>query len=120
MPGLVPYRPDNPASEANRAAWATLAASPTPMLVAFGDSDPITGAMGPILIRTMAGAQGREHPTIADAGHFLQEDAGSRARPRRRRLRPRHLTVRRDAGPADAGRRGPAANLGAWTICPAR
>ncbi len=76
MPGLVPYRPDNPASEANRAAWATLAASSTPMLVAFGDSDPITGAMGPILIRTMAGAQGREHPTIADAGHFLQEDAG--------------------------------------------
>ena len=76
MPGLVPYRPDDPASEANRAAWATLAASPTPMLVAFGDSDPITAAMAPILIRTMAGAQDREHPVIAGAGHFVQEDAG--------------------------------------------
>jgi haloalkane dehalogenase len=45
-------------------------------LIAFSDSDPITGAMGPILKRVLPGAQGREHPTIADAGHFLQEDAG--------------------------------------------
>ena len=76
MPGLVPYRPDDPASDANRAAWAVLAASPTPALIAFSDSDPITGAMGPILQRVLPGAQGREHPVIADAGHFLQEDAG--------------------------------------------
>ncbi len=32
--------------------------------------------MGPILQRSFAGAAGREHPTITDAGHFLQEDAG--------------------------------------------
>jgi len=76
MPGLVPIRPDDPASEANRAAWAYLTTSPTPMLVAFSDSDPITAAMAPILASTMAGAAGREHPTIAGAGHFLQEDAG--------------------------------------------
>ncbi|MGN6606623.1 MAG: haloalkane dehalogenase [Jatrophihabitans sp.] len=76
MPGLVPYQPDNPASEANRAAWKTLAASTTPMLVAFSDGDPITGAMAPILQQAMAGTAGREHPTITDAGHFLQEDAG--------------------------------------------
>jgi haloalkane dehalogenase len=77
MPGLVPYRPDDPASDANRAAWARLAASPTPALIAFSDSDPITGAMGPILQRVLPGAQGREHPVIAQAGHFLQEDAGA-------------------------------------------
>jgi haloalkane dehalogenase len=76
MPGLVPITPDDPATEANRAAWATLAASATPVLVAFSDGDPITGAMGPILQRTLSGAQGREHPTIENAGHFLQEDAG--------------------------------------------
>ena len=46
------------------------------MLVAFSDSDPITGAMGPILQRAMAGAAGRNHPVIARAGHFVQEDAG--------------------------------------------
>jgi haloalkane dehalogenase len=76
MPGLVPTSPDDPATEANRAAWATLSTSSTPALVAFSDSDPITGAMGPILARTLPGAQGREQPTITNAGHFLQEDAG--------------------------------------------
>jgi haloalkane dehalogenase len=76
MPGLVPYRSDDPASGANRAAWHRLAASTTPMLLAFSDSDPITGAMAPILERTMVGAAGRSHPTIENAGHFLQEDAG--------------------------------------------
>ena len=46
------------------------------MLVAFSDSDPITGAMAPIFASRMRGAQGIEHPTVRDAGHFLQEDAG--------------------------------------------
>ncbi|MEU4669903.1 haloalkane dehalogenase [Amycolatopsis sp. NPDC023774] len=76
MPGLVPYRPDNPASDANRAAWKTLSSLDLPFLVAFSDGDPITGAMGPILQRTMPGAAGLTHPVIAGAGHFLQEDAG--------------------------------------------
>ena len=76
MPGLVPITPDDPASAANRAAWDVLAKSPTPFLVAFSDGDPITGAMGPILKQVMPGAQGIDHPTITDAGHFLQEDAG--------------------------------------------
>ncbi|WP_328362182.1 haloalkane dehalogenase [Mycobacterium sp. NBC_00419] len=76
MPTLVPTRPDDPASDANRRAWAVLSQSPTPMLVAFSDGDPITGAMGPIFTSQMRGAQGIEHPTVHDAGHFLQEDAG--------------------------------------------
>jgi haloalkane dehalogenase len=46
------------------------------MLVAFSDSDPITGAMAPIFASQMRGAQGVEHTTVHDAGHFLQEDAG--------------------------------------------
>jgi haloalkane dehalogenase len=76
MPGLVPYRPDDPASPANRAAWARLTESTTPVLIAFSDGDPITGAMRPILERTMPGAAGRSHPVLTGAGHFLQEDAG--------------------------------------------
>lgn len=75
MPGLVPYQPDNPASEANRAAWKVLTSWDKPFLTAFSDSDPITGAMGPILRRAIPGAAGLEHPTITNAGHFLQEDA---------------------------------------------
>jgi len=76
MPGLIPTSPDDPASEANRAAWKALCKSITPMLVAFSDSDPITGAMAPIFASQMRGAQGIDHPTVKNAGHFLQEDAG--------------------------------------------
>jgi haloalkane dehalogenase len=76
MPLLVPTRPDDPAAEANRAAWAVLAELDVPFLCAFSDGDPITAAMDPVLRRTVPGAAGREHPTITGAGHFLQEDAG--------------------------------------------
>ncbi|ORW48767.1 haloalkane dehalogenase [Mycobacterium paraense] len=76
MPGLVPTSPDDPAAAANKAAWAKLSVSPTPMLVAFSDGDPITGPMAAIFQREMRGAQGIDHPTIRGAGHFLQEDAG--------------------------------------------
>ncbi|MGI8760896.1 MAG: haloalkane dehalogenase [Jatrophihabitantaceae bacterium] len=76
MPDLVPTAPDDPATEANRAAWATLSASAIPALIAFSDGDPITGAMAPILKSVLPGAQGRKHPVITGAGHFVQEDAG--------------------------------------------
>jgi haloalkane dehalogenase len=76
MPNLVPTTPDDPETEANRAAWQQLAAWDKPFLVAFSDGDPITGAMGPVLRDTVPGAQGIEHPVLTGAGHFLQEDAG--------------------------------------------
>lgn len=76
LPLLVPTRPDDPATQANRAAWAALTRSDRPFLCAFSDDDPITAAMGPVLRRSMPGAAGRTHPTITGAGHFLQEDAG--------------------------------------------
>ena len=76
MPLLVPTRPDDPASDANREAWSILTHSDIPFLCPFSDGDPITAAMGPILKRSMPGAVGRTHPTIAGAGHFLQEDTG--------------------------------------------
>jgi haloalkane dehalogenase len=76
MPGLVPTAPDDPASDANRRAWSALSRSDVPALIAFSDRDPITGAMAPILQSVLPGARGRTHPTIENAGHFLQEDAG--------------------------------------------
>jgi haloalkane dehalogenase len=76
MPLLVPTRPDDPATAANRAAWATLEKLDLPFLCAFSDGDPITAAMEPVLRARIPGAAGREHPTITGAGHFLQEDAG--------------------------------------------
>lgn len=76
MPSLVPNTPDDPASEANRAAWTQLTQWTKPFLTPFSDSDPITGAMAPILRKVVPGTQGLDHPVITNAGHFLQEDAG--------------------------------------------
>ncbi len=78
MPTLVPTRPDDPATEANRAAWQRLTMWDKPFLCAFSDGDPITGGMAPILQRSVPGAAGLEHPVVSGAGHFLQEDAGRR------------------------------------------
>lgn len=77
MPGLVPITPDDPAAPANRAAWTILTTLDRPFLVAFSDSDPITGGMAPVLRKNMRGAAGLRHPVIKGAGHFLQEDAGA-------------------------------------------
>lgn len=76
MPELVPYRPDHPAAEDNRQAWRRLATVDVPFLTAFADRDPImAGADRPMRAR-IPGAHDQPHTTIADAGHFLQEDAG--------------------------------------------
>lgn len=76
MPLILPTSPNDPATEPNRRAWQRLTEWTKPFLVAFSDSDPITRPMGPILARAVPAARQREQPTIAGAGHFLQEDAG--------------------------------------------
>ncbi len=76
LPGLVPTTPDDPASEANRRAWARLAEWDRPFLVAFSDGDPITGGMAPVLRHVIPGGAGQPEVTIGNAGHFVQEDAG--------------------------------------------
>ena len=78
MPGLVPVSLEDPAAPANLAAWQVLRTWEKPVLVAFSDQDPITGSMAPVLKKLIPGAAGREHPVLAGAGHFLQEDAGER------------------------------------------
>jgi haloalkane dehalogenase len=76
MPGLVPAEPDDREAPANRLAWDVLKQWSKPFLVAFSDKDPITGPMAPLFTGLIPGAQGRTHPTLEGAGHFLQEDAG--------------------------------------------
>ena len=76
FPMLVPSQPDDPAHDANVAAWVGLAAFDRPFLCAFSDGDPITRGADRNLKENIAGAQGRPHTTIAGGGHFLQEDCG--------------------------------------------
>jgi haloalkane dehalogenase len=76
MPALVPTRPDDPAAEANRRAWAALRGFDRPFLCAFSDGDPITRGATRQFIEAVPGAAGQEHVTIEGAGHFLQEDKG--------------------------------------------
>jgi haloalkane dehalogenase len=76
FPMLVPTRPDDPAAEPNRRAWAALERFEKPFLTAFSDADPITRGFERNFQSRVPGARGREHPTIRGAGHFLQEDRG--------------------------------------------
>jgi len=76
FPVLMPTRPDDPASAANRAAWAALARWEKPFLTLFSDADPITAGGDQILRQAIPGTRGQPHRTIAGGGHFLQEDKG--------------------------------------------
>jgi haloalkane dehalogenase len=76
FPTLVPNAPDDPAAAPNRKAWEVLSRWRKPFLTAFSDSDPITRGGDAFFQRTIPGAHGQPHTTIAGGGHFLQEDKG--------------------------------------------
>ncbi|MFV0316408.1 MAG: haloalkane dehalogenase [Microthrixaceae bacterium] len=76
FPSLVPMEPDNPAVPDNVAAWESLERFEKPFLVAFSDSDPITGGGDKVFHERVPGTKGQPHGTIEGAGHFLQEDKG--------------------------------------------
>ena len=76
FPLLVPTRPDDPASAANRKAWEVLGAWEKPFLCAFSDQDPVTRGGDRAFQSRVPGTKGQPHTTIAGGGHFLQEDKG--------------------------------------------
>ena len=76
FPVLVPSRPDDPASDANRRAWEVLRRFDKPFLCAFSDRDPITHGADRLFCDQVPGTKGQDHTTITEAGHFLQEDKG--------------------------------------------
>jgi haloalkane dehalogenase len=76
FPTLVPTRPDNPASDANRAAWDVFKHWEKPFLTTFSNRDPITRGGQIPWQENVPGAQGQVHVKIRNAGHFLQEDKG--------------------------------------------
>ena len=76
LPRLVPTDPDDPGAVDNRRAWEVLERWRKPFLTAFSDGDPITRGLDRRLRERIPGADGRQHPTLRGAGHFLQEDRG--------------------------------------------
>lgn len=76
FPMLVPTKPDDPASEANRAAMATFKNWQKPFITMFSNRDPITRGGERMWQETVPGAKQCEHVKIKNAGHFLQEDKG--------------------------------------------
>ena len=76
FPLLVPTSPDDPAAEANRAAWTVLESWTKPVLTAFSDSDPITKGGERVFQAKVPGAADQPHTFIEGGGHFLQEDRG--------------------------------------------
>ncbi len=76
FPVLVPSKPDDPASEKNRAAWEVLMQWDKPFLTAFSDSDPITRGADAVFQKLIPGCRNQPHTTIKNGGHFLQEDQG--------------------------------------------
>jgi haloalkane dehalogenase len=76
FPLLVPTRPDDPSSEANRAAWKVLSAWEKPFLCAFSDQDPVTRGADRAFQALVPGTKGQPHTMIQGGGHFLQEDKG--------------------------------------------
>jgi haloalkane dehalogenase len=76
FPMLVPTSPDDPESGPNRAAWEVLERWEDPVLLAFSDSDPVTGGADRAFLDRVPGTRGQPHVTIRGGGHFLQEDRG--------------------------------------------
>ncbi len=74
FPTLLPQTPDAPGAAAGRRTQEALREDRRPTLMLWGDSDPVL----PLAVgERFAASIGQPKPrTIADAGHFLQEDQG--------------------------------------------
>ncbi len=74
FPTLLPQTPDAPGAAAGRRTQEALREDRRPTLMLWGDSDPVL----PLAVgERFAASIGKPTPrTIADAGHFLQEDQG--------------------------------------------
>jgi haloalkane dehalogenase len=73
FPWLVPLDGTDPPASMLRRAWAGLATFEKPFLTAFAEHEDITRSFERIFQARVPGTQGRDHVTVPDAGHFLQE-----------------------------------------------
>ncbi|WP_396587924.1 haloalkane dehalogenase [Bermanella sp. R86510] len=74
FPKLVPATPNDPATEANRAAWKILEKWEKPFLTTFSNGDPVTRGGDKYIQSRVPGTKDQPHITLT-GGHFLQEDS---------------------------------------------
>jgi haloalkane dehalogenase len=75
FPTLVPTTPQDPAHDANVAAWAVLATFTKPFFCCYSN-DAITHGAEAKFVQLVPGAKGQAHTTIESRAHFLQEENG--------------------------------------------
>jgi haloalkane dehalogenase len=75
FPLLVPTSPQDPAHDANVAAWDVLEKFTKPFFCCFSN-DAITHGAESKFIQKVPGARGQAHTTIESSAHFLQEENG--------------------------------------------
>jgi haloalkane dehalogenase len=73
FPQLVPLDATDPPASMLSRAWAGLTAFDKPFLTAFAEHEGVTLAFERIFQARVPGTQGRDHLTVPNAGHFLQE-----------------------------------------------
>ncbi len=76
FPSLVPSTPEEEEARKNLVYLQKLQSWTKPFLTLFSDQDPITRGGDRYFQQIVPGAAGQPHRTIADGGHFLQEDQG--------------------------------------------
>lgn len=76
FPLLVPISPDMEAAGPMQAARDKFKSWTKPCLVMFSDKDPITAGGDKFFRKLIPSAKDEPEITIADGGHFLQEDKG--------------------------------------------
>jgi len=77
MTALLPLTRNDVGARIGRRTMAALERFDRPFVTCYSDGDPATRGWDRIFQERVPGAHGQEHVTIAGAGHFLQEDAGS-------------------------------------------
>jgi haloalkane dehalogenase len=77
FPLLIPHEPDAPGAAEGRATLAALRDDTRPMLLLWGDSDPVLPVKTGARFAAAIGHEGIDE-VVPAAGHFLQEDQGER------------------------------------------
>jgi haloalkane dehalogenase len=77
LTALVPLTRNDPGAAIGRSTMAVLEHWDRPFLTAYSDGDPPTRGWDKIFQNRIPGARGRNHTTVAGAGHFVQEQKGA-------------------------------------------